>query len=125
MAAAVPDPEAFARSWADEWNSHDLDAILAHYSPGVVFHSPVAARLLPETGGTVRGLDALRDYWSKGLAAYPDLHFDVLEVFAGTDTLVIRYQAGQGDVRAEVLTFEDGLVVAGRGTYLSGSGGGA
>jgi ketosteroid isomerase-like protein len=117
MAAGLPDPEAFASKWADEWNSRDLDAILRHYSPDVVFSSPVAAQLLPDSGGTVRGIDALRDYWSKGLAAYPTLHFEVLEVFAGTDTLVIRYGTDHGDVRAEILTFADGVIVEGRGTY--------
>jgi ketosteroid isomerase-like protein len=123
MAAELPDPDAFARTWADEWNSRDLDAIVRHYAPDVVFHSPVAARLLPESGGTVRGIDALRDYWAKGLAAYPTLHFEVLEVFTGTDALVIRYGTDHGDVRAEVLTFRDGLVVEGRGTYGSAFGG--
>jgi ketosteroid isomerase-like protein len=117
MAAGLPDPEAFARTWADEWNSRDLDAIISHYSPDVVFRSPVAARLMPGSDGIVRGIDALRDYWAKGFAAYPALRFAVLEVFAGTDTLVIRYGTDHGDVRAEVLTFADGLVVEGRGTY--------
>ncbi len=117
MAAELPDPQAFAAEWAAGWNSRDLEAILRHYSPGVVFRSPVAARILPDSDGTVRGIDALRDYWSKGLAAYPTLHFEVLEVFAGTDTLVIRYGTDHGDVRAEILTFSDSLIIEGRGTY--------
>jgi limonene-1,2-epoxide hydrolase len=114
----TPEPQAFARTWADEWNSHDLDRIIRHYAPDVVFRSPVAARLLPESGGTVRGIDALRQYWAAGLAAYPTLHFEVLEVFAGVGILVIRYRTDKGNVNAEVLIFgDDGLIVEGRGTY--------
>jgi ketosteroid isomerase-like protein len=115
----TPDPTGFARTWADDWNSHDLDRILSHYAPDVAFHSPHAARLVPGSDGTVRGLDALRHYWSTALAAREThLHFEVLEVFAGTDTLVIRYRTEFGAMVCEVLTFRDGLVVEGRGTYL-------
>ena len=120
MASGTPDPEAFARLWADEWNSHDLEAILKHYAPDVVFISPVAARILPGSDGTVRGIEALRDYWAAGLTAYPSLHFEVLEVFRGVDTLVIRYRTDQGDLHAEILTFRDGVIVEGRGTHLAG-----
>lgn len=115
----TPDPAAFARSWAEEWNSHDLNRILAHYASEVVFRSPVAARVLPGSGGIVRGLDALRQYWSTALSPSPDLHFEVLEVYSGVDTLVIRFRNQRNEVRCEVLTFRDGLVVEGEGTFLS------
>jgi hypothetical protein len=43
-----------------------------------VFTSPVAARVVPEGGGVVRGKAALRGYWTAELAQLPDLHFDVV-----------------------------------------------
>ena len=52
----MPDATAFARQWADG------------------------------SDGTVRGLDALREYWSAGLAAHPDLRHEVLDVFEGLAT---------------------------------------
>ncbi len=41
-----PDPESFARDWVAAWNDHDLDAVLAHYADGIVFHSPRIAQVM-------------------------------------------------------------------------------
>ena len=30
----------FPQIWLDDWNSHDIDRILAHYDEAVRFHSP-------------------------------------------------------------------------------------
>lgn len=120
----MPEAAAFARTWADEWNAHDLDAILTRYAADVVFRSPVAVQVLGVPDGTIRGIDALRKYWSAGLAANPDLRFEVLEVFEGIDTLVIRFRSEKGEARAEVLTFRDGLIAEGRGLFLAANGSG-
>jgi len=114
----TPDPVAFAQQWVDEWNSLDLDRILAHYAPDVVFRSPIAARVLPESGGVVRGIDELRRYWGTALAQVPDLRFELIDVCAGLSTLLIRFRNQLGAVRCEVLRFQDGLVVEGEGTDL-------
>lgn len=114
----VPDPHAFARAWETAWNAHDVEAVLAHVADDVVFTSPVAARLVPGSGGVVRGKDALRAYWSEGLRQLPDLRFSVERVHAGVDVLVIGYRNQAGRVVDEVLRFADGLVVEGHGTYL-------
>ncbi len=42
-------------------------------------------------------------------------------MFDGIDTLVIRYRNEKGELRAEVLTFRDGLIAEGRGLFLAGS----
>jgi hypothetical protein len=114
----VPDPAAFTTSWVAAWNTHDLDAVLAHFHDDVVFTSPVAARLFPETGGVVRGKDELRRYWAEGLRRIPDLHFTVERVFAGVGVLVIGHRNQAGALGDEVLAFgDDGLVIEGHGTY--------
>jgi ketosteroid isomerase-like protein len=115
---SVPDPVEFSAAWEAAWNAHDLDALLAHFHDDVVFTSPVAARILPDTGGVVRGKDALRTYWTEGLRLIPDLHFTVLDVHAGVTALVIRYRNQRDDLVDEVLVFDDdALVVEGHGTY--------
>ena len=114
----IPDPIRFAEQWANEWNSHDLDRVLAHYAPEVIFRSQVAARVVPESGGVIHGLEALRDYWATALAQVPDLHFEIVDAYAGVSTLVIRFLNQHGVVRCEVLRFENGLVVEGEGTEL-------
>ena len=59
-------PDAFAREWIDAWNAHDLERILSHYSDEIVFTSPVAAQLVPET--LLFGPDGRV---TTGFAAYP------------------------------------------------------
>lgn len=114
----------FARIWAESWNAHDLEAVLAHFADDVVFTSPVAARLVPDSGGVVRGKEALRAYWSAGLAATPDLRFELESVFAGVDTIVIVFRNQAGARRCEVVVLADGLVVQGHGTDLCADAGG-
>lgn len=118
-------PEAawtFASNWEQQWNAHDLDALLAHFAEEVVFSSPVAERIVPGSGGVVRGKTALRAYWAEGLRLIPDLHFVVLDVFVGVDVLVLSYRNQLGNRVSEVLCFADSLVVEGHGTYLVGPG---
>ena len=114
---ATPDPLTFAEQWLSAFNAHDIEAVLSHFADDVVFTSPVAARVVPETGGTVRGKAALRAYWTVALQRVPDLHFDLLGVYAGMDTIVINYRNQVGGLVCEVLTFADGLVITGHGTY--------
>jgi hypothetical protein len=111
---------AFAKRWVKEWNDHDIEAVLAHFADDTVFTSPLAERLFPQSGGVVSGKDALRRYWAEGVRRAPDLHFELLGVYAGTDTIVIRFRTEQGLDRCEVLTFDGGLVRTGHGTYLAG-----
>lgn len=114
----TPDPERFADDWVRAWNAHDVEAVLAHFTDDVLFTSPVAARVLPQTGGVVRGKNALRQYWVAALATQPDLHFEVVGVYCGESTLVINYRSHRGGLVNEVLVFgADGLVREGHGTY--------
>ena len=109
---------AFAEQWVKDWNAHDVDALLAHFTDDVVFTSPVAIRVLGGDG-VVRGKEALRRYWSEGIRLIPDLRFEVLAVYVGISTLVINYRNQAGGVVSEVLTFDGPLVREGHGTYLA------
>ena len=108
---------AYAGQWAKDWNNHDVEALLGHFADDVVFTSPLAGRLFPETGGVIRGKDAMRRYWDEGVRRNPALRFEVLGVYAGVDTIVIRFRTEQGTEGCEVLTFDAGLVRTGHGTY--------
>jgi len=93
----------FAQDWVDAWNSHDLERILDHYDDDVILTSPVARKLL-NGDGTVQGKAALRDYFLRGIQAYPNLHFDLIEVLWGTETIVLLYFNNvRGSKTAEVL----------------------
>jgi hypothetical protein len=104
------DYAAFAVEWEAAWNAHDLDRILAHYSPSVVFRSQKAMRLVGQ--GELHGRDALRAYWSEALRQQPDLSFVVVDVFVGHAMMALAYQNQKGVLAVETLRFgPDGLIV--------------
>jgi steroid delta-isomerase-like uncharacterized protein len=104
--------QEFAKEWVGAWNTHDLEAILAHYADDVVLTSPVAARLLGDPAGTVRGKAALRSYFSKGLTAYPDLRFELVDVMSGLSSVVLYYTNQLGKKTGEFMEIDgEGKVV--------------
>ncbi len=109
----------FVDGWVQSWNEHDLEAVLSHFAEDVVFTSPVAAQLLDDSDGVIRGKAALREYWAEGLRRIPNLQFEVLGVYLGLDTIAINYRNQIGGLVNEVLTFDGPLVSQGHGTYLA------
>lgn len=108
---------AFVAEWIAAWNAHDLDRIMAHWADDARFTSPIAARLLG-TDGAVVGKPALRAYWQRGLAANPDLRFELDDVLVGTDSLVIAYRNHRGQRCGEWLKLDaDGRAIAGAAHY--------
>lgn len=103
--------QTFAHEWIDAWNSHNIDRILAHYAPDAVLTSPVAQRLLAGDGN-VRGIDALRAYFTRGLQAYPDARFELIDVLAGIETIVLYYrnQLRDGKTAEAMLLNSEGKV---------------
>ena len=110
----------FAREWEAAWNRRDVEAVLKHFHEDVAFTSPVAKQIGFAEDGVVKGKDALRRYRTMGLEKTPDLRFQVTVVYEGVNTLVIAFKNERGTDRAEVLTFRDGLVIAGHGMSLVG-----
>jgi len=99
--------ERFAAEWVEAWNSHDLDRIFSHYSDDFEMSSPFIVELMGEASGKLKGKDAIRPYWTKGLAASPPLKFELERAFAGVDSITIAYRR-TGPIRqaAEVLFFD-------------------
>ena len=111
------DPHAFVSAWLAAWNTLDVEAVLAHFHDDASFDSPIAQQLIPDSKGKLQGKQALRTYWSQALALVPDLHFSLLGIYAGVDSLVIHYQNQKGVAVNEVLLLKDGKVVHGYATY--------
>jgi hypothetical protein len=97
--------ERFAREWLEAWNSHDLEAILAHYTEGVELTSPFVVQVLGDPSGTIKGKDHLRMYISMGLSMFPDLHFHLIQVFTGVSSLVLHYGSVDDILAAETMVF--------------------
>jgi len=96
----------FAHHWVRAWNSHDLDAIVSHYAPEVVLTSPAAAKLLNDPSGTVTGKEAVRSYFERGLEAYPNLTFELLEVMWGISSVILYYRNQRGTKTGEYMEFD-------------------
>ena len=109
---------SFLKSFADAWNRHDLDLLMAHMADDGVFVS--------SSGAQAEGAGAVRAAFAQVFALFPDAswredtHFvsgdrGVSEwVFTGTD-------AEDGDVVQErgcdLFTFRDGKIAV-KDTYL-------
>jgi hypothetical protein len=92
-----------AEEWISAWNAHDLDAIMSHYDEAVELTSPVAAQLLRIPCGKVSGKANVSAYFQRGLEAYPELYFDLKDVLAGLNTLVLYYANQKGTRTAEFM----------------------
>ena len=112
------DAVEFSKQWVEAWNTHDIEAVLAHFHDDVVFTSPVAAEVLPETAGVVRGKPALRQYWIQALQRIENLRFVIEDIYRGIDTIVIVYRNQDDVLVSEVLRFSGDLVTEGHGTYI-------
>ena len=103
MAVTRDEAWRLAEDWVDAWNAHDLDLILAHYEDGIELTSPVAARLLGAADGKVVGKEELRAYFQRGLAAYPELRFNLEDVLWGLNSVVLYYTNQNGNRTAELM----------------------
>jgi len=97
----------FAAGWIAAWNSHDLDRIFAHYEDDFEMSSPIIRTLAGEPSGKLKGKAAVGAYWAKALKKTPDLHFDLVNVLTGVDSVTIYYKGHRG-LAAEVLHFGPG-----------------
>jgi len=93
---------------------------MSHYEDAVELTSPVATRLLGTSEGKVVGKASLRDYFRRGLEAYPELHFKLADVLCGVNSVVFYYANQEGKRTAEFMelsaTGKVARVVANYGT---------
>ena len=67
-------------------------------------YHPSPSPCLNNINGAVQGKPALRDYFTRGLKAYPDLRFKLAEVLWGVETIVVCYTNNVRDSKsAEVM----------------------
>ena len=101
------DHQQFAEEWVAVWNSHDLEAILSHYSDDIEISTPM---IQVATGGkesTLQGKDVVREYWKKALEKYPELHFDLIKSTAGVDSVALFYKSIMNKHAVEVMFFNE------------------
>jgi hypothetical protein len=96
----------FAHEWLEAWNKHDVDLIMKHYADSIEFCSPVVQKVLGDPKGIVRGINPLRDYFSRQLNKFSTLHFQLLDVFASPQSIVLYYKINRGLMCTEVMILD-------------------
>ena len=110
----------FAHDWIDSWNKHDLSRILSHYTDDFEMCSPMIVKVAGDASGILQGKEAVGAYWAKALKMVPDLHFELMSVCIGIDSVAIQYRGVGGRVAVEVFSFGvDGKVVKAHAHYDS------
>ena len=98
----------FSENWTRDWNSHNLEKILSHYSDDFTIESPLALKRLPETNGIVIGKDNVKKYWSIGLKSNSNLHFEIINLLIGVNSITIYYlNTATNKKSAELMIFND------------------
>ncbi len=100
----IEQAEDFADDWISAWNAHDLERILSHYEDDFEMSSPVIVEAMNEPSGTLKGKQAISEYWSRALEKYPDLVFEKRHVLLGANSVTIIYNGVRG-LSAEVFHF--------------------
>ena len=98
----------FAHEWVSAWNAHDLKAVLLHYEENFTIETPMALKLIPDSQGILQGKEIIKDYWEIGLQHIPELHFEILDLLIGINSLTIYYiNTATGRKSAENLFFNE------------------
>jgi len=98
---------AHAQDWIAAWNARDLERILTHYTEDVELISPIVAKLTDRTESSVRGKTALREYFERGLQAYPTLRFEFVRLYPGVRSCVVEYHSINNLRTAEMMEFDE------------------
>lgn len=97
--------QEFAQQWVSAWNSHDLEDILSHYSEDIEITTPMIATATGGTESSLKGKEAVYEYWKKALDKFPDLHFDLIHSTAGVDSVALFYKSIMDKHAVEVMFF--------------------
>ena len=101
-----------AEDWISAWNERDLEKILCHYTDELEFVSPLVVSRLGREDGTIRTKRGLRDYFSQGIGPGSELHFELIDVFAGVSSITLYYSNHRNQLVAETMFLNDeGMVI--------------
>ncbi len=93
----------FANDWINSWNTHDIKIIMDHYDEMIIFQSPIIIKVNNDPTGTITNKGALAQYFTRALAIYPDLHFELYKVFISINSIIIHYKTINDKPAAEFM----------------------
>lgn len=101
------DAKVFAEEWVAAWNAHDLERILSHYCDDFEIITPMIKMSLGVDTGSLIGKAAVANYWRAALEKMPDLHFELLDVCTGVNSIAVYYKSVMDKLAIEVMEFDD------------------
>ena len=105
------DAQKFAKDWISSWNSHKMEDILSHYADDIEVTTPMIKLAAGIESGSLKGKALVADYWIKALVKVPDLHFELVDVTSGVNSVALYYKSIMNKMCVEVMFFnEKGLV---------------
>jgi hypothetical protein len=104
-------------AWKADWDSRDLDAVMRHYAEDVVLTSPTVVQRSGEPDGTIRGLQAVRAHFARGLEDAPGSHFALEHVLAGMGGYVAVFVRDDGNRAADVIHLDEQGRIGAVSTY--------
>ena len=111
--------DRFARDWLEAWNTGDLPRVLEHYTDDFEMISPFIAKVVGEPSGKLAGKSQVEAYWRSALQKLPELHFELLDVLVGAESIALYYKTSFGKRAVEVLMLNnEGLVTRGFAHYI-------
>ena len=98
--------ERIARLVLDAWNTHDVERVVACYTPDLIYRDP-------GTRGYVQGRDALRRYLTKMFASWR-MHWSAREAFPleGTNGAAFLWRATLTPLGSDVTVEVEGIDLA-------------
>ena len=107
--------------WLAAWNTRDAAGVLALYADDAL-HTSARVLALGGATDTLRGKEAIRDYFSRALARIPTLRFEPMSVSTGPRTVAIEYRSHRGGEPERVVELlelnPDGLIQHARVYHL-------
>ncbi len=98
--------DTLAAAWLQAWNNRNLTQIMAHYADEIEFRSPFVVSLLQRPDGRLLGKPAVEAYFAQGLAKFPELHFTLLQVLPGVDSVTLLYRSVNDLLAAETMEID-------------------
>lgn len=96
-----------AAGWIASWNTRNLDRIMEHYADDVEFESPSVIDRWGNPGGKLIGKTALREHFKKGLDLPPDSPFELINILAGVEGIMVMYKQASGAIVADYVVPDD------------------
>ncbi len=97
----------FVERWISDWNSHNMDNILAHYTDDFEITTPMIKIALGNSAGTLKGKSAIKKYWLEALKKFPDLKFELIGFAKGINSIALYYKSVMDKKAMEIMFFND------------------